>query len=346
MQTEFQIEKIDLRALPDEEIALLNAFSNAMRAESHPEDPPRPLEVAIASIRAIPDVIVMHNFLVRDADRNVIASAETGYLIAEENKHLMDGGISVLADYRRRGIATALLPKLVEVAEAENRTLMLGTTSERVPAGEAFARVLGAEPGLAQHINRLDLAEVDRTMIDKWVAEGPSRAEGYSLFMVDGAYPEEQLDAILDLVKVMNDAPRDDLDMEDFSWTAEHMRKFEESMTQSGEVRWTLFARHDASGRLVGYSEVYYNQKMPKTVYQGGTGVRPEDRGHALGKWLKAAMLQRVLDERTEAKDVRTGNADSNDAMLGINHQIGFRAYNATMTWQVQVSKLRAYVGG
>ena len=57
-------------------------------------------------------------------------------------------------------------------------------------------------------------------------------------------------------------------------------------------------------------------------------------------------MLERILRERPEAVDVRTGNADSNDAMLGINHALGFKPYIAQANWQVPVEKVKAYLDG
>ena len=108
--------------------------------------------------------------------------------------------------------------------------------------------------------------------------------------------------------------------------------------------RWYLAAKHDDTGRLAGWTEVGWVPDTPQTVWQWGTGVRPEHRGHALGKWLKAVMLQRILDERTDVIDIRTTNADSNDAMLGINHALGFRKLFTNLYWQVTVEKAKAYV--
>jgi len=42
-ETDFAIEEIDIPSLSDAEIARFNDFSNAMQAESRPEDPPTPL---------------------------------------------------------------------------------------------------------------------------------------------------------------------------------------------------------------------------------------------------------------------------------------------------------------
>ncbi|MEM7738359.1 MAG: GNAT family N-acetyltransferase, partial [Deinococcota bacterium] len=60
--------------------------------------------------------------------------------------------------------------------------------------------------------------------------------------------------------------------------------------------------------------------------------------------WLKAAMIQRVLSERPAIKHIDTGNANSNAAMLAINQQLGFKPYKSETVWQLDISRLRAYL--
>jgi len=74
------------------------------------------------------------------------------------------------------------------------------------------------------------------------------------------------------------------------------------------------------------------------------TGVFPQYRNHGLGRWLKAAMLDKVLKERPQVLFVRTGNADSNAAMLKINTELGFKPYRAECLWQVEVQKVMEYL--
>jgi len=75
------------------------------------------------------------------------------------------------------------------------------------------------------------------------------------------------------------------------------------------------------------------------------TGVFPEYRNKGLGRWLKAAMLEKVLKERPEVKYVRTGNADVNAAMLKINTELGFQPYMADALWQVEIDRVLTYLG-
>lgn len=83
---------------------------------------------------------------------------------------------------------------------------------------------------------------------------------------------------------------------------------------------------------------------MPARIRVGQTGVHPAHRGHALGKWLKGAMTQKVLDELPSARWLVTANAASNDAMLSINRQLGFQAKATEKWWQVPIEQARAYL--
>ncbi len=338
------IEEVDYRALSDDQIRLVNDFANVLRAESNPDDPPTPLEATAAEIRSRPAFAVIHQFWGLDADGTLAAEGYTYWMDAKENKHAVSVGISVRPDRRKRGIGRSLLGLLVGVAEAAQRPLMLSGTTDRVPAGEAFSRRVGANAALAQHTNRLVLANVDRDLVRRWVTDGPARASGYSLVTMDSPYPDDRLEAIVDLGDVMNTAPRGDLQLEDRHLTPEQYRQWQTSMLAEGLQGWGLFARHDPSDDLVGYTEVWWSPHQPTTIFQGDTGVRPEHRGHALGKWLKATMLERIFAERPGAEDIRTGNADSNAAMLGINNALGFKPYIAHTSWQVSVERVRAYL--
>jgi GNAT superfamily N-acetyltransferase len=105
-----------------------------------------------------------------------------------------------------------------------------------------------------------------------------------------------------------------------------------------------LYARERATGRLAGYTEVRWNPRTPSILAQGDTGVWPEYRNRGLGKWLKAAMLEKVLRERAEVRFVRTGNAQSNAPMLRINGLLGFKPYREIKHWQVAVDQVREYL--
>ena len=261
-----------------------------------------------------------------------------------ENKHLMGAEIAVLPEYRRQGLTNGLLSKVLEVAQAENRTLMIGVTNTRVPAGAAFVKKLNARTGIEAHINQLVLADLEPDLLRRWQENAKTTASDFELGLWTIPYPEEEIGAIAAMYEVMNTEPRGDLEIEDHTVAPKDLRQDEAYFAARGVERWTLYARHQPSGELAGYTEVFWDAEEPENVRQGDTGVLPRYRGHGLGKWLKAAMLEKVLRERPQVKRVRTGNADSNAPMLAINRALGFKPYLSETVWQLGREALEAYL--
>ncbi len=339
------IEPFDLAHASDSEYQAMNRFSNHMRAEVLPDDPPIPQEEAVAEMQNMPSFIRAFAWAAWNPEKTeIVGSANAGFMATEENKHLAWFDLGVLPKYRRQGIGRRLLQAVAEVPRRENRRLMMTGTNARVPAGEAFLEKLGGERAMESHTNQLVLADVDQTLLMQWMT--PDNAGRFVLEFWEGLHPEDLLPAITALNEsAMNTMPRDAMDMEDMHFTPEQMQQMDRQMLAGGTERWTLAVREAASGKLVGYTETLRNSSRPLVVRQGGTGVFPEFQGLGLGKWLKAAMLEKVLRERPDARFVRTGNADSNGPMLRINQQLGFRPYLSRTEWQVDTEKVLAYLG-
>jgi GNAT superfamily N-acetyltransferase len=333
----------DPKTAGESEFVALNAFGNVMWIESMPDDPPRTLDETMRGLRSIPPFVGFWMWAVWRGGE-IVATANTSVLRADHNQHVADFGISVHPELRRRGIAKGLLKNVVDVAQKENRRLLISNTESNVPSGEAFMNRLGAQMALAMHFNQLNLDELDRTLMREWVQRGEEKANEFELGLWEGLYPQEEYETIVRMNEVMNTAPRDDLDVEDFKWTVEQLKQAEESLAKRRTERWTMFARHKASGQIAGYTEVYWNPDQPEMLGQGDTGVFPEYRNHGLGRWMKAAMVEKVLRDRPQVKRIRTGNAHSNAPMLRINDQMGFKPFKSHLTWQVELSKVKEYL--
>jgi mycothiol synthase len=342
MAGNFSVTRHNAAEFSDEEIAIGTRLYNSFEAEVWPEDPVTPITDAIAAARAVPPRTTRTAFRAWSDDGTLVGSVEVAIdREHDDNPDLLDCAIVVNRDYRGQGIGTALLGHVVEFASAEGRERLVGQTRPRAPDGERFAMRVGAVRKAESHSNHLPTAEVDHRLLESWVRSGPQRAAGYELVAWDGTIPDDHLSAFLDLLLVMNDEPRDDLEVNDFTITPSQWREGEAQGAAIGQERWFLVARRSSDGALAGFHDLAWVPAFPHVMWVGNTGVRAEHRGHALGKWLKAAMTLRVLDEKPEVTDIRTGNADSNDAMLGINRAMGYRPLYATTTWELPIGKPR-----
>jgi mycothiol synthase len=213
-----------------------------------------------------------------------------------------------------------------------------------MPGGEAFMTRLGAQQGLPIHINQLRLTELDHGLLDSWLRRGEERTSEFELGLWEGPYPDDQLGAISSLLDLTNQQPFGEIEIEDMHMTPAQLRQGEQHLFAQGSQRWTYYLIEKASGKFAGYTETTWNPNRPEILNQDMTGVFPEYRNQGLGRWLKAAMLDMVLKERPQVKYVRTGNADMNKPMLKINTELGFQPYMVSIIWQVEISRIQAYL--
>ncbi|HUR48337.1 MAG TPA: hypothetical protein VMY88_02255 [Acidimicrobiales bacterium] len=340
----YTAERIEIRRAGDELIAEVNDLMNVIAAEARPELAGRPAAEAINSVRHLRKKFEDWTTLVRDPAGTLVARAYGGVDRDGDNQHVFDVEIAVVPSHRRQRIGAWCLGQAVLAANRTGATLFIGSTDSTVTCGEAFAKWAGFELALSERESDLALADLDWEMVDRWVDEGPGRAPGYALEFIDGIYPEELYDDIIAWQNVMNDAPRGDLDVNDDHGSHEKLAEYEARLATSAVTRLEYIARHLDSGAVIGGTNVYYEQWTPALLWQGATAVHPDHRGHALGKWLKAAMLQKVRVLLPEVQVVTTGNAYSNDPMLGINNKLGFKETRAYLNWQGKTAQVQARI--
>jgi GNAT superfamily N-acetyltransferase len=329
-----------------EEYAALTRHQNRLQSERLPEEPAISIERTVRRLQSIPPFVDFHAWVIWNAERTeVLASGHVDLIHADHNQHVAESGIEVLPEARGRGLGTALLRGLAQKARDSGRRLLVGETWATIPAGEAFMRRIGGTPGLVGHMNELDLSAVDRDLLKTWQERARDRAAGFELGEWTGPpYPEEELDGVVAMLEATNLAPRGDLDVEDFHWTPDQIRENDRSLAQRAFERWTLFVRDPATREMAGFTEVFWSPDKPDRLEQGWTAVLPKYRNRGLGRWLKAAMIEKVLGERPQVRRIQTGNADSNAAMLSINRELGFKPYVAQTLWQVELSRVDKYL--
>ncbi len=275
---------------------------------------------------AHPERMIRH--LARDEDGAVVGH---GHVFWRDGP----GGCTLRAfvaqGVRGRGVGRALGGSLVEVARSDGRTGMTLEVAVGAPQG-AIARDAGFQPDMVVELNRTDPRTIPDDLLDGWREIG-ERAAGYSLVAYEVPCPSDALAAdFVHARHVMNEAPRWEGEAE-ATYTVEELHANEAASIAAHQAWWNVGVRHDASGELVGLSELYLPAARPWIVFQGDTGVHPAHRGHGLGGWMKAVNHLRLRGERGEVETVQTWNATSNEPMLRINRALGFAPVQRFQGW-------------
>jgi len=340
----YRIEAFEPRELAPEQLREAALFEQALQHERVPEDPLMDPVAIEARLRASAPGQWRAFIGARHKSGAIVGYSGVFWGKSEPgNQHLRWCEIAVAPAHRRRGLGRALLRRVIQaVADQGDDLVFMSQVSDRVPAAERFARAIGATPGLAMKTNQLDLASADRARVSEWAAAAPT---GYRLERVDGPVPAELIRPYIESASGMNDAPRGDLRMDDWELTEKQIRDRETWQEQAGIELWLILAVHEATGAGAGFTEVSYDPRVPHLIWQQGTAVIDAHRGHRIGLWMKAVMLDRILNERKRARFIRTGNANTNAQMLAINTQLGFKPAWSAALWQLTLADARRAVG-
>lgn len=333
------LRELDLDSSPEPELRAAHAIAAPALWHHVAGDEPLPFEEWRAEERKR-RALVDTRYLVAE-----VAGDLAGYgfveLDREGNRHLAWIEVAVSANHRRHGIGRALAEGLVDLGAADGRT-SVGAGTDEGSAGEAFLASLGLTHRQTVHLNRLPIADLDRALLEEWVARAPERAGGYRLLAWDGPTPDEHAEAFAACTEVMNTAPLGDLEIEHERMTVARLRRLEAA--RAGVDWWTLVAVEEATGTFAGFTQLSFSGWRAGHAKQQDTGVDPAHRERGIGRWLKAAMLLRLLDERPAVTRIDTGNAGSNAPMLSINHALGFRPAKVSGNWQGDLDTVRKHL--
>jgi GNAT superfamily N-acetyltransferase len=332
----YRIERLDPSS--DELVRKVVELGWATDHAAVPEDPLRPFDAAAAQIRMTSTLWTQDRWIVLSGD-DVVAQLAI-WRSLNDNRHIRNFWIAVHPEHRRRGLAKALWRTAVDAVGDDEGIVVQVWTMSRVPAAEAFAKRVGAKPGLRARTSQLHLDEIDRDLITEWAAIDPP---GYRLEWVPSETPDALMDNVVEAIRVMNTMPREDLQWEDWKITPETVREQDRMRKGRGQERWMVLAIDEKSGKTAGFTEIYFDPRIPEILHQGGTAVEPSHRGKGIGKWVKAKMVERILREMPKARHIRTENAGSNAAMLAINVGMGFKPAWEEVIWQMPLDDAKKY---
>ncbi|MBA2952613.1 GNAT family N-acetyltransferase [Nocardioides sp. MAH-18] len=242
-----------------------------------------------------------------------------------DNLHLAWLEVEIAPPHRRQGHGSALLDALVARARTEGRT-SVGMTGWDAAAPADFAARHGFAQGSVEVQRRLDVDGVPGLMVDP--------TEDYELVRWPRTTPDADLAALAELTGAINDAPTDDLDVEDEVFTPERIAAYEQAWAARGGLMYRVVARHRRSGALAGQSVVVVDGERPHLVEQHDTSVLAEHRGHRLGLLLKLEVLRWLAAAEPQVREIDTWNAETNDHMIAVNELLGYRVLGRAVDYQ------------
>ena len=333
-----QIEFIDTRTASEEKLRALHTLYLTRDEELQPTDPPVAYEQRLADWRHLFESISVPRWVLCKGPEVVATSGM--YYDLEQNLENAYGWVYVHPQHRGSGYGREVAAPMFDAAEESGRTRFGFTVKEGRPE-EALTRRAGMKSAYREQTSRLLFQEVDWDLMGSWVTRAAERAADYELIFLPSPIEDRYLKAFCDLMLVMNTAPLEDLEEEDEIVTPENWRDIETKMKLRGVDILTYVARHEPTGEMAGYTNVGYHSLQPDLVEQMDTGVDPRHRNKGLGRWIKAAMALRLRDEYPQVRRIDTENAGSNEPMLNINIEMGFKPILIENVWQGDLATIR-----
>jgi GNAT superfamily N-acetyltransferase len=323
---------LDPAHLDDRDVAGAVAVLEASRALEAPHEKPVTPNWYRAHVAHGWDGEPPESSVYRDESGRVIAVLEVS-LPRRDNTHAADIQVTVDPVCRRRGLGRDLWEVGLGKAGDDGRTLVL-SDGWADAAAPRFLAAMGLTRA-TEYVNRVqDVLAMEWSRLERGLEAAAAKAEGYELVRLPEKVPDDMIDQVVRMTTAINDAPLDDLKLEDEVFTPERIRSFETAQAAHGRRMYRLVAREKATGEFAGHTMVAVQADRPWQGEQFDTSVLSAHRGRRLGYQLKAAMLFWLREEEPQIREVSTWNAASNDHMIGVNEELGYRVVATAVGFQ------------
>ncbi|MGN9907631.1 GNAT family N-acetyltransferase [Phytohabitans sp. LJ34] len=197
--------------------------------------------------------------------------------------------------WRRRGIGSLLL---AAVRQQVSEPRLVADVPEGSP-GEAFCRRHGFRQTRSRRHDLLTYGDVHRA----WLGE-----------LVDAEHPGYRL---THWTGDLSDAPN-----------------VEELLRSPDRPGNALLTAADTNGDLAAYAVAVVDALFQPRARQYGPTVLPEHRGRRLGRWVNAALIQRLREVHPYVDEIETA-AEDDPHLVALHEHLGFRFFRRTHLYEL-----------
>ncbi len=333
---------MDIRPIDVYDDKLFAPFYEIMRAGELFERPGMPMwsahEAAVMFREEDPDEDVQ---AYAGFEAEEMVGAASLFLPLKDNTDKVYAQVHVAPDKRRRGIGSALLRHLVDQTRQAGRNTVLTDASYDVKQREdhpyrRFAEKQGFQLASVEIRRVLELPVPDE-LIQQWIHDAAPHHVDYRIQTFVDDIPEDLLESYCYLQNQLAvDAPSGDIEYEPEGLTPESFRIHQHTLKKQGRTSYATLAI-DSAGEAVAHTDLLVPSSVPGNVYQWGTLVRQDHRGHRLGLAVKARNLQAVQSAHPDRRRIFTCNSEVNDSMVAINERMGFEPVEMVAEFQLKL---------
>lgn len=257
------------------------------------------------------------------------------YLFLLDNTDKAHVEVRVDPDQRRNGYGREMLEHLIAIGAEGRHTELL--TDTKIPIAEVrthpnalFLKSQGFIHNNVEVVRYLTLP-VDDAAIQEWIDRAAEKHGGdYRIETFTDDIPTELLPGFFELFGQLGvDAPSGEVEFEEEVMTPERYAEHRATIKAMGRaVLETLAIAPD--GTVAAQSTLSIPLDDSGDVWQWGTFVHREHRGHRLGLATKAANLRELQKRFPGSRRIVTQNGETNDFMVSINVLMGFEIIEAS----------------
>ena len=316
-------------SVPPEQLAVAEIeerarFGASMSMELFGQHRPPDIAGAVAAIRGRPSSL--SGVVVRAHDGAKLVAVGSADHDPAANSAALWVNVIVAATHRRRGIGTQILKQLAVFAQEHGCSALQAQTTALVPAGEPFARALGAAIVDQGATMRLPLRRVDWGRMAACAAV-PLPA-GYHLVEQRGEVPESETARWRAIHRVTSTAPTTSGRAGAGSTGFDTERR-----QRAGGGDYLALAIESPDGELVAFHDLFI-PPPGSTAFVVNTSVLPSHRRRGFARRLKAEMLLRMRGTQS-VTEVRSTNGEVNEPIRALNSELGFEAGPRLTRWNL-----------